>query len=235
MCQFFFRVWLNQNQKIASKQKLEQELIATGQNTIPYLNGMPKYQSSTTLVLKWIHLNFKLDWRSGVRLTQNVFITQNFDAGILTFRFWSLDCVWLLGSAVWVIFNAPKHWCKIYLKIYNNVFYLSIEYRFYLLLRLTKGPRMLHYRTGPFWQQFHPFLHYNDAHIGSIGSLMIAVAAGIAALAVCLRNRALFDPPNTVMSPLSTWPRTPIPHLQQFSCISTVIYDLSYGSFSRGM
>ena len=102
---------------------------------------------------------------------------------------------------------------------FNNGFYLSREYKFYLLLRLTKGPRMLHYRTGPFWQQFHPFLHYNDAHIGSIGSLMIAVAAGIAALAVCLRNRALFDPPNTVMSPLSTWPRTPIPHLQQFSLV----------------
>ena len=117
---------------------------------------------------------------------------------------------------------------------FNNVFYLSIECRFCLLLQLTKGPRMLHYRTGPFWQQFHPFLHYNDAHIGSIGSLMIAVAAGIAA-PVCLRNRALFDPPNTVMSPLSTWPRTPIPHLQQFSRVSTVIYDLSHGYFSRGM
>ena len=90
--------------------------------------------------------------------------------------------------------------------------YLSRMYMFCLLLQLTISLRKLHYKIVPFSPQLHLFLGCNDAHIGSIGTLMIVAAA------VCLRS--LFCPPNTVTNLLSTWPRTPISHLQQFSSVS---------------
>ena len=47
--------------------------------------------------------------------------------------------------------------------------------------------------------------------------------------AVCL-SPALFCPPDTVTNPLSTWPRTPISHLEQFSLVITVIYKVYTGN-----
>ena len=76
MCQFFSEYDL----KIASKQKLEQELSATGQNTFSYLDGI-LYNFS----FKLDSFEFQIRLTSGGRLTQKVFVTQNFDAGILTF------------------------------------------------------------------------------------------------------------------------------------------------------
>ena len=74
-----------------------------------------------------------------------------------------------------------------------------------LLLRPTIAPRKLHCRIAPFWPRSQPSSRRNDVRNGSIGICWMMELR-------CWGS--LFGPPSSVRSPLSKWPRTPIPHLR---------------------
>ena len=102
------------------------------------------------------------------------------------------------------LINTFMRYCKLCIEK-KKCYYPSKRCMSGLLLRPTIAPRKLHCRIAPFWPRSQPSSRRNDVRNGSIGICWMMELR-------CWGS--LFGPPSSVRSPLSKWPRTPIPHLR---------------------